>query len=94
MHLTRRHASIAVLALACSTAFAQDKYPTKPVTVIVPQAPGGANDAIARIVAQKPTRLTINAFVPASTFAGSANQKPMSRYEHKPTPSHPTNSTG
>ena len=32
---------------------AQDKYPSRPVTVIVPQAPGGANDAIARIVAQK-----------------------------------------
>jgi tripartite-type tricarboxylate transporter receptor subunit TctC len=31
-------------------AFAQDKYPTKTVTVIVPQAAGGGNDAIARIV--------------------------------------------
>ena len=32
---------------------AQDAYPARPVTVIVPQAPGGANDAIARIVTQK-----------------------------------------
>jgi tripartite-type tricarboxylate transporter receptor subunit TctC len=29
------------------------KYPAKPITVIVPQAAGGANDTIARVVAQK-----------------------------------------
>jgi tripartite-type tricarboxylate transporter receptor subunit TctC len=34
-------------------AVAQDKYPAKPVTMIVPQAPGGANDAVARILAAK-----------------------------------------
>ena len=34
-------------------AHAQGQYPGRPVTVIVPQAAGGANDAIARIVAQK-----------------------------------------
>ena len=32
---------------------AQEKYPVKPVTVIVPQAPGGANDTVARILAAK-----------------------------------------
>ena len=56
MKFTRRHAAacgLAVLAAAVGSAHAQDKYPSKPVTVIVPQAPGGANDAIARIVAQK-----------------------------------------
>ena len=34
-------------------AVAQDKYPAKPVTLIVPQAPGGANDTVARILAAK-----------------------------------------
>ncbi|HOB01055.1 MAG TPA: tripartite tricarboxylate transporter substrate-binding protein, partial [Casimicrobium huifangae] len=34
-------------------AIADDKYPSKPVTIIVPQAAGGANDAIARVIAQK-----------------------------------------
>jgi tripartite-type tricarboxylate transporter receptor subunit TctC len=40
-------------AMAVWPALAQDTYPARPVTVIVPQAAGGANDAIARIVAQK-----------------------------------------
>jgi tripartite-type tricarboxylate transporter receptor subunit TctC len=51
------------LALLCSAAWAQDKYPAKPVTVVVPQAAGGANDAIARIVAQKLTELSGQSFV-------------------------------
>ncbi len=53
MTLTRRHAALAVAAALCTTAFAQDKYPSKPITLIVPQAAGGANDAIARVVAQR-----------------------------------------
>ncbi len=52
---TQRRSLLALaLALAASTpALAEDKYPSKPVTVIVPQAAGGANDAIARVIAQK-----------------------------------------
>ena len=47
-----------LIALALSfalpgVAIAQDKFPNKPVTVVVPQAAGGANDAIARVIAQK-----------------------------------------
>ena len=43
-----------LLALAATQcAIAEDKYPNKPVTIIVPQAAGGANDAIARVIAQK-----------------------------------------
>jgi hypothetical protein len=38
-------------ALLCSTAYAQS-YPSKTITIVVPTAPGGANDAMARIVAQ------------------------------------------
>ena len=47
-------AALFLVALAAS-AMAQEKYPSRPVTLVVPQAPGGANDAIARIVAQKLT---------------------------------------
>ncbi len=63
MNITRRHLSLCALALASCTAFAQERYPSKPVTVIVPQAPGGANDAIARIVAQKLTEALGQQFI-------------------------------
>ena len=66
MHLTRRHATIgliALTALTAGTASADDKYPSKTVTLIVPQAPGGANDAIARVVAQKLTEALGQQFI-------------------------------
>lgn len=56
--LTRRHAALALGALLCAAslgAAAQDKYPSKPITLVVPQAAGGANDAIARVLAQRLT---------------------------------------
>nr|WP_255593388.1 tripartite tricarboxylate transporter substrate binding protein [Acidovorax sp. sic0104] len=34
-------------------ALAQEKFPSKPITLVVPQAAGGANDAIARVLAQR-----------------------------------------
>ena len=40
---------IAVLLLTSGAAYAQD-YPTKPVRMIVPFAPGGASDVVARII--------------------------------------------
>ena len=42
---------------------------------------------------KSPIRLTMNAFFPASEADFFSYQKPMSRYEQSPTPSHPTNST-
>ena len=43
----------ALASLLAAPAHAQGQYPARPVTVIVPQAAGGANDTIARIVTQK-----------------------------------------
>ncbi len=48
----RAIASCALIALA-SSVDAQPAYPTKPVRYIVPFGPGGGNDVIARIVAQR-----------------------------------------
>ena len=45
--------SLAILLSFTGWAHAQEKFPSRQVTLVVPQAAGGANDAIARVVAQK-----------------------------------------
>jgi tripartite-type tricarboxylate transporter receptor subunit TctC len=47
-----RLCSAALLGLLSSTVFA-DNFPSKPVTIIVPYAPGGSNDFIARTVSEE-----------------------------------------
>lgn len=57
------------MGLASGSLWAQDKpdkpdkFPSRPVTLVVPQAAGGANDAIARVLAQKLTEQTGQSFV-------------------------------
>ena len=43
----------AMLALAAAGAACAQDYPSRPVTIIVPQAAGGANDILGRILAQE-----------------------------------------
>jgi tripartite-type tricarboxylate transporter receptor subunit TctC len=49
--------------LAPLAASAQESYPAKPVKVLVPYAPGGATDIIARIVAAKLTESLGQSFI-------------------------------
>ena len=46
-------ASLAAPILWSSSSRAADAYPSKLITILVPQAPGGANDIIARALGQK-----------------------------------------
>ncbi len=53
----------AVMTIVSGAASAQSDYPNRPVTVIVPQATGGANDTIARIVTAKLSEILGQQFV-------------------------------
>ena len=53
----------AALALSVGMATAQDQYPSRPVKVIVPYAPGGATDIVARIVGDEFQKVTGQPFV-------------------------------
>ncbi len=55
MLLTRRSLTLAALASAALAlpAFAQDKWPSKPITYIVPFPAGGTTDVLGRLIAQK-----------------------------------------
>ncbi len=63
--LTRRH-GLAALAAACLGALAPaafaDTWPSKPVKIVVPYAPGGAVDVVTRKMAQKLTEQTGQSF--------------------------------
>jgi tripartite-type tricarboxylate transporter receptor subunit TctC len=45
--------AFAGLSLLCMSGAAAENYPTRPVTIIVPYAPGGGTDLLARIVGQE-----------------------------------------
>ena len=50
-------AALIALAAVLPTAFAQSKFPERPVRLVVPFAPGGVNDIIGRRYAQEMTRV-------------------------------------
>jgi tripartite-type tricarboxylate transporter receptor subunit TctC len=55
--------AFAALLLGAGAATAQDKYPSRAVKVIVPYAPGGATDIVARIVGDEFQKVTGQPFV-------------------------------
>jgi tripartite-type tricarboxylate transporter receptor subunit TctC len=53
MTINRRTFSAAACAALAAPAFAQDKWPTKPIVYIVPFPAGGTTDILARLIGQK-----------------------------------------
>ena len=52
-----------VLALGGASAPAQEKFPSHPVKVVVPYAPGGATDIVARLVGDEFAKITGQGFI-------------------------------
>lgn len=71
-------------ALWSGRAMAQEKYPNKPVTLVVPQAAGGANDAIARIVAQRLSEVSGQSFIVENRPGAGGNLGTASVARSKP----------
>jgi tripartite-type tricarboxylate transporter receptor subunit TctC len=62
----------ALAALAAASAAAQD-YPSRPVTIIVPQAVGGANDILGRILADQLARALGQQFIVENRVGAGGN---------------------
>lgn len=71
--ITRRAALATTLAFAAHTAQAQDRYPSRPVTVTVPWAAGGTTDILARVLAEPLRRSMGQPFVVENRSGASGN---------------------
>jgi len=54
--MLRRSVLLLATAMACTVGFAQDKFPSRPIKVVVPYPPGGSADLVGRMVADRMAR--------------------------------------
>ena len=83
MHISIRNwtpTGLAIVLLAGMTAGspAQDAYPSRPITMIVPFAPGGTSDVIARIVSEQMSQIIGQRIVPEN-IAGAGGSTALTR---------------
>ncbi len=71
--LTRRAAMAGLVGAAASPAGAEEPYPNRPVTVVVPWAAGGTTDILARMLAEPLRRATGQPFVVENRSGASGN---------------------
>ena len=67
--MLRRPTAIAIAALAVP-AFAQDDYPNRPITFVVPFAAGGPTDTVTRLIAE-PMSTTLGQQIVVQNVAGA-----------------------
>ncbi len=68
----------AVLAFPASLSQAQESYPARPITMIIPFAPGGTSDVIARIVSEQMSQILGQRLVPENV-AGAGGSTALTR---------------
>src|SRR5215211_1209243 len=54
---------VSIALMLCVGAAQAETYPSRPITLIVPAAPGGGNDTVARVIAEKMGKLLGQQFV-------------------------------
>src|SRR5262245_8202229 len=76
MKLSRRrllHLAVGVVALACGGANAEDRYPSKPVRIVVSFSAGGPTDTVARVMGAKMAELLGQQFVVENKVGAGGN---------------------
>jgi tripartite-type tricarboxylate transporter receptor subunit TctC len=68
-----RAALLGALALACAAASMAQSYPSKPITLVVPNPPGGLVDGSARILSDALAKVTKQSVVVDNKGGGSGN---------------------
>jgi len=80
-----RRSFLAIVLLAVCAALGAQEYPARAVRIVVPFAPGGGTDLIARILSQHLSQRLGQSFVVENRPAGSGSSAPITWRRARPT---------